>query len=141
MTPCRKDSTSGQHLIEVQLALQAQEMQVDRSKLGVVPCCSKLALSIKGLLQALFGFEQLNSIWMLVIAQIEQHHGQPLEQHHKCYSSTTEIKSYIIKGFHAARVAPMTQKYSQIQWTGLQCRPFSQNSVHFSSISSHLTLL
>jgi len=69
MTPCRKDSTSGQHLIDVQLALQVQEMHVDRSKPGgTVPCCSQLALCIKGLLQTLFRFEQLNPIWMLAPA-------------------------------------------------------------------------
>lgn len=51
MTPCRKDSTSEQHLIDVQLALQVQEMHVDRIKLGgIVPCCSQLAFSVKGLL-------------------------------------------------------------------------------------------
>lgn len=82
MTPCRKDTISEQHLIDVQLALQVQKMHVDRIKLGgIVPCYSQLALSIEGLLQALFGFELLNSIWMLVLAMLEQHYYQALEQH------------------------------------------------------------
>lgn len=121
--------------------MEVQKMHVDRIKLGgIVPCCSQLALSIKEVLQALSGFESLNSIWMLVLAMLEQRHCQALEQHHKSYSSTTRIKGFIIKRFHATGVALMTQKYWCIKWTRLHC-PFGQKYIHISSASSHLTLL